>query len=120
MGVEVVHYVEAFRPSTLILPSPAKEKAQEATLWNFIANEEECTPDLRSHFFLEHAPMIERWFDHINHFLHTHPDWMAHLAFLFRLKCGLLTLLALYFVYLVYREQPKPAPSEAKAYTFVA
>lgn len=49
--------------------------------------------------------MIEQWFDQINLFLHTHPYWMSKLAFLFRLKCGLLTLLAGYFLFLIYREK---------------
>jgi hypothetical protein len=60
--------------------------------------------------------MFEQWFDHINLFLHTHPYWMAKLAFLFRLKCGLLTLLASYFLFLMYREQAaKPVPEKDKA-----
>lgn len=68
--------------------------------------------------------MIENWFDHINAFLHTHPHAMAQLAFLFRLKCGLLTLIALYFVYLAYKSEPKPKPKtkpeETPADVFVA
>lgn len=65
--------------------------------------------------------MIENWFDHINLFLHTHPHWMAYLAFLFRVKCGLLTLIALYFIYLVYKPEPKAAPPDPEpAYLFEA
>lgn len=64
--------------------------------------------------------MIENWFDHINTFLHAHPHVMAQLAFLFRLKCGLLTLLALYFVYLAYKPEAKPADDETPAYEFEA
>ena len=60
--------------------------------------------------------MIENWFDHINAFLHTHPYWIGQLAFLLRLKCWLLTVLMGYFLYLVYKGDPKPAPEEkAKA-----
>ncbi|CAL1240291.1 hypothetical protein [Candidatus Methylocalor cossyra] len=58
--------------------------------------------------------MFETWFAHANTYLHTHPDALAQLAFLFRLKCGLLTLLAGYFVYLVYRERP-PVKTKAAA-----
>lgn len=58
--------------------------------------------------------MLEQWFDQINLFLHTHPYWMAKLAFLFRLKCGLLTLLAGYFLFLIYREQAVKRAGEAE------
>lgn len=59
--------------------------------------------------------MIESWFEHINAFLLSHPHAMAQLAFLFRLKCALLTILALYFVYRAYKPEAKPKdekPSE--------
>lgn len=60
--------------------------------------------------------MLEQWLDHVNLFLHAHPYWMAKLAFLFRLKCGLLTLLAGYFLFLLYREQStKRADERGKA-----
>lgn len=51
------------------------------------------------------TPMFESWLDHINVFLHTHAEWMSRLAFLFRLKVNLLTLLASYFLFRLYREQ---------------
>ncbi|SMF93280.1 hypothetical protein SAMN02949497_4742 [Methylomagnum ishizawai] len=53
--------------------------------------------------------MIENGFEPINHFLHTHPHWIAYLGLLLRLKCGLLTVLMGYFLYRVYTE-PAPAP----------
>jgi hypothetical protein len=64
--------------------------------------------------------MFENGFDQINHFLQTHPYWLAQLAFLLRIKSWLLTLLMGYFLYLIYREQRSKAAVEknhkAKAY----
>jgi hypothetical protein len=56
--------------------------------------------------------MFENWFDQINGFLHTHPHWLAQLAFLFRLKLWLLTLLMGYFLYLIHKDQAKPVPTK--------
>lgn len=58
--------------------------------------------------------MFENWFDQINFFLHTHPDMLAQLVFLFRVKCWLLTLLMGYFLYLIYKDQAKSRPGKAK------
>ncbi|MGZ8246537.1 hypothetical protein [Methylomagnum sp.] len=49
--------------------------------------------------------MLESGFDQINHFLQTHPYWLAQLAFLLRIKSWLLALLMGYFLFLIYREQ---------------
>jgi hypothetical protein len=57
--------------------------------------------------------MFENWFDQINFFLHTHPDMLAQLAFLFRVKCWLLTLLMGYFLYLIYKDQKDQAKSRS-------
>ena len=51
--------------------------------------------------------MFHHWFDQINAFLHSHPHWLSHLAFLFRFKLGLLAGLMLVFLYLIYKEQSK-------------
>lgn len=52
--------------------------------------------------------MIQNWFDQINFFLHTHPDGIARLVFLLRVKCWLLMAIMGYFLYLIHREQKKP------------
>lgn len=60
--------------------------------------------------------MFESWFDHINFLLHTHPHMLAQLAFFWRLKCWLLNVLVVYFLYRIYkapaqvvRDKTKPA-----------
>lgn len=58
--------------------------------------------------------MLESWFEHINTLLHTHPHLLAQLAFLWRVKCSLLTLLMAYFLYLIYREDARKAREKRK------
>lgn len=64
--------------------------------------------------------MFENGFDQINHFLQTHPHWLAQLAFLLRVKSWLLTLLMGYFLFLIYKERGVKSRAEkesrAKAY----
>ncbi|MGX2039121.1 hypothetical protein ACWJKU_03160 [Methylocaldum sp. MU1018] len=72
--------------------------------------------------------MFENWFSHMNAFVLSHPHWIAKLDFLLRLKCGLLTALMGFFVYLIYSEQrkeqkklaDKPKKSPKSPYRFLA
>jgi hypothetical protein len=69
--------------------------------------------------------MFHNWFDQINGFLFAHPHWLHHLAFLFRLKIGLLTVLVFYFLYLIYKDKGlskpvKTAKPENHPWRFIA
>lgn len=65
--------------------------------------------------------MFESWFSQMNEFILSHPHWIAKLDFLLRVKCGILTALMGIFVYLIYKEQSKPAGKPKKSpYRFVA
>jgi len=65
--------------------------------------------------------MIENWFSHMNAFILSHPHWIAKLDFLLRLKCGLLAVLMVFFLYLIYKDRSKPAIKPRKPpYHFLA
>ncbi|BBL71511.1 hypothetical protein [Methylogaea oryzae] len=47
---------------------------------------------------------MQNFFDAVNAYLLHHPDLLAYLHFLFRLKAGCLLLIMGVFLFLVYRE----------------
>jgi len=69
--------------------------------------------------------MIEKFFAQFNTYLLTHPAFLAKLKLLFWIKYWALTLLMVFFLVLIYREQggrrlAAPPTFNRKAYCFEA
>ena len=69
--------------------------------------------------------MIEKFFAQFNTYLLTHPAFLAKLKLLFWIKYWALTLLMVFFLVLIYREQgirrrAAPTTYDQKAYCFEA
>lgn len=69
--------------------------------------------------------MIEKFFAQFNAYMLTHPTFLAKLKLLFWIKYWALTLLMVFFLCLIYREQGvrrrrTPETYQRKAYCFEA
>lgn len=69
--------------------------------------------------------MIEKFFAPLNTYLVSHPAFLAKLKMLFWIKYWALTLLMVFFLFLIYKEQGgrrrvAPTAYDQKAYCFEA